>query len=432
VFPNPQDALPLPSRPSLEQYRKLAKDLVKACRADSPRSIAEWTDGWMASLLAGHGRRERDRAANQVEEFALRALTGGKRRCTLADAQFVIARSHGFESWPKFAAHLDQLTHAGDPFDDAAQAIVNGDEETLRRLLREHPELIRARSAREHGATLLHYVSANGMENYRQKTPPNIVRIAQLLLAAGAEVDAEANVYGGGGTTLGLVATSTHPRQAGVQNALIERLLDHGARIEHPNLAGNRHGAVFACLANGCPEAARYLAERGARMDLVSAAGLGRLDMVRSFLDEQGNPKPGTTAGQLEMALRYASAYGWTDVVRFLLKHGVHVEAHTGDGETPLYYAVLGGHLEVLRLLLERGARPGTRNRYGDAADTALWRAAHGGNADVYAAIIEALVAAGGAVPERHPLVNETIDALLARYGSVADAGRYWWGEEPR
>jgi len=64
VFPNPQDALPLPSRPSLEQYRKLAKDLVKACRADSPRSIAEWTDGWMASLLAGHGPRERDRAAN--------------------------------------------------------------------------------------------------------------------------------------------------------------------------------------------------------------------------------------------------------------------------------------------------------------------------------------------------------------------------------
>src|SRR5436190_2035166 len=77
-------------------------------------------------------------------------------------------------------------------------------------------------------------------------------------------------------------------------------------------------------------------------------------------------------------------------------------------------------------------ARPGTRNRYGDVVDTALWRAAHGGNADVYAAIIEALVAAGGAVPERHPLVNETIDALLARYGSVADAGRYWWGEEPR
>src|SRR5206468_2785326 len=184
--------------------------------------------------------------------------------------------------------------------------------------------------------------------------------------------------YRGGGTTLGLVATSAHPRQAGVQNALIERLLDHGARLEHPNLAGNRHDAVFACLANGCPEAARYLAERGARMDLVSAAGLGRLDVVRSFLDEQGNPKPGTTLGKLEMALRYASAYGRTDVVRFLLEHGVHVEAHTGDGETPLYYAVLGGHLEVLLLLLERGGRPGNGRRVSSrprtAPGTAAWR----------------------------------------------------------
>ena len=32
MFPNPQSALPLPPRPSLERYRKIAKDLVKACR----------------------------------------------------------------------------------------------------------------------------------------------------------------------------------------------------------------------------------------------------------------------------------------------------------------------------------------------------------------------------------------------------------------
>ena len=29
MYPNPQDALPLPPRPSVEQYRKRAKDLVK-------------------------------------------------------------------------------------------------------------------------------------------------------------------------------------------------------------------------------------------------------------------------------------------------------------------------------------------------------------------------------------------------------------------
>jgi len=45
---------------------------------------------------------------------------------------------------------------------------------------------------------------------------------------------------------------------------------------------------------------------------------------------------------------------------------------------------------------------------------------------------MEAIMAAGGKAPERHPPVSEKIDALLRRYGSVADSSRYWWGEEPR
>ena len=37
MYPNPQDVLPLPPRPDLEQYKKQAKDLVEACRASSAR-----------------------------------------------------------------------------------------------------------------------------------------------------------------------------------------------------------------------------------------------------------------------------------------------------------------------------------------------------------------------------------------------------------
>src|SRR5438046_2050252 len=112
MFPNPQDALPLPPSPSIEQYRKLAKDLVKACRAGAP-AIAAWADRWIASLLAGAKRKDIDRARQQVEEFAASTLSGEERRCVLADAQFVLARSHGFASWPSFAAHLDGLAHGG-------------------------------------------------------------------------------------------------------------------------------------------------------------------------------------------------------------------------------------------------------------------------------------------------------------------------------
>jgi len=61
---------------------------------------------------------------------------------------------------------------------------VSGDTDKLRRLLYAHPQLARARSTREHRATLLHYVSANGVEGYRQLSPKNSGEIAEMLIAA--------------------------------------------------------------------------------------------------------------------------------------------------------------------------------------------------------------------------------------------------------
>ena len=36
------------------------------------------------------------------------------------------------------------------------------------------------KSAAAHRATLLHYIGANGVEGYRQKTPKNAVKVAEL------------------------------------------------------------------------------------------------------------------------------------------------------------------------------------------------------------------------------------------------------------
>jgi hypothetical protein len=61
----------------------------------------------------------------------------------LADAQLVIAREHGFESWPKFVKHIEALTREKSPvsqFELAADAIVTGDAAALERLLRENPD----------------------------------------------------------------------------------------------------------------------------------------------------------------------------------------------------------------------------------------------------------------------------------------------------
>lgn len=54
------------------------------------------------------------------------------------------------------------------------------------------PELVHARSTRDHRATPLHYIAANGHEGFRQRTPQNAVAIGEFLLASGGEPDAHA------------------------------------------------------------------------------------------------------------------------------------------------------------------------------------------------------------------------------------------------
>jgi len=423
MFPNPQDALPLPLRPNLEQYRKQAKDLVKACKSNA---FDDWAEKWLSSLAQLQEpsiRTWTSRRVDEVADFAQRQMAD---KCSLADAQFVIARSHGFLSWPKFAKHLESIARtssATSRFEAAADAIVNGDVATLKRLLREDQELIRARSTLEHGATLLHYVSANGVEGYRQKTPRNIVEITDILLRAGAEVDATADVYGGGCTALGLAATSVHPEAAGVQEALLEKLLDYGANIDQLSGGGRGGSIIISCLANGRPKAAEFLASRGARLDFAGAAALGRLDIVKTSSPSDR---------ELQEGFRYACGYGRKSVVEFLLEKGVDLAAHGGDGQTPLHWAVIGGQLEIVKVLLPHNPPLDVVNMFGGkVVGQTLWSAAHGGDPDLYIAILEALVAAGAKIPERHVPVNARVDEWLAQHGSRPEPSWHWYGEGP-
>jgi Ankyrin repeats (3 copies) len=476
----------IPLHPNLEQYKKQAKDLVKARNSgDSEASL-------------------------RINQFhpRLGKLPGTERQSafTLADAQLVIAREHGFESWPKFAKHLEAMNQESSPvslwesarnavitgdvsalerllcenpqffsqeqppaylprgphpryasadartvvvrehdfasfedfakhfeelnrknslisrFESAVDAIIGGDLAMIERLLRANPAMIRARSTRRHHATLLHYVGANGVEGFRQKTPKNAVKVAEILLKAGAEVDAVAEMYGGS-TTLGLVATSIHPWLAGVQDALMEILLDHGAAIDQPGAAGNGHSTVNGCLANGRPEAAEFLAGRGASLDLEGAAGVGRLDLVQSFFNEDGRLKANATMAQMKSGFNWACEYGRTSVVDFLLQKGLDVgERH--HGETGLHWAAFGGHLDIVRLLLQRKAPVDIKDeRFGG---TPLGWALYGWQEDArrgppgrYHEVVGLLVAAGATV-EAEWLANGKVRAapkMLAALG---------------
>lgn len=389
-------ATDLSSRIDLEQSRKQAKELLRSLRAGDPETLDQVR--WNHPRL--HGRSD--------DEIRVG-------RFVLADAQLVIARLHGFDGWTELRAHIEALRRA-DPaverFERAADAIVAGDAAELETLLRRHPHLLRERSTRAHRAPLLHFVSANGVEGYRQQSPPNAVQVARALLDAGAEVDATSEAYGGGWATLGLVATSTPPQLAGVQIPLLDLLLDRGAAIDgvHPTV-----GSVRGALLNDCPEAARALAARGAALDVVTAAGVADVETVRRLA-------PGARKSQLDRAFLCAAAFGEIETLAWLLDQGVDVAA--SDGMTALHRAAGRGRLDMVDLLVARGAPLEKRNAWGGTVlGSTLWFVRNGDTARRtpadYPAVLDRLIAAGARV-DVHPAMRTDIEAVYRRAGRAA------------
>lgn len=402
----------LPPRPSLEQYKKQAKDLLKACRAEDPEAIRRIN-------------HQRPRASETDGELTASG-------CTLAESQFAIAREHGFESWPKFSKHLQGLANgAVRQYESAVDAMVRGDVAVLESLLDSDPGLVRERSTRVHGATLLHYVAANGVENYRQKTPSNAVDVADLLLTRGAEVDATASMYGGPATTMGLLVSSAHPAEAGVQVALVHKLLDFGAAVNGP---GDDGGPLLTAVMFQYSAAAEALVQRGARVDnVVAAAGLGREDLVRAFVADNGVLRPEVRVvsvptlrsapdptANLGWANVCAAVHGRTGIVEFLAQRGVDLAAKGFAGLTALHWAAIYGHLDIVDLLLERHAPLEDTNNHHRATvlGCAVWSANRSPSKD-FVPVIERLLAAGASVAAvEFPAANEAVNDLLRRHGA--------------
>lgn len=319
------------------------------------------------------------------------------------DARSIIAREHEFENWDQFREFRAKLANKNSDvfrFESAVDAIVNGDLDSLKALLEQHPDLIRAHSLRAHHSTLLHYIGANGIEGFRQKTPPNAVEIATELLDAGSDVNAVGDMYHGS-TALGLVSTSIHPQLAGLQDDLIVLLLERGAAMKGAVAEDYTEGsAVKACLANGRGHAAELLASRGAALDLEGAAGVGNLEVVGTFFNEDGSLKSTATPQQMADGFAWACEYGQTSVVEFLLDRKFDVNSRLKhNGQTGLHWAAYGAHLDTLRLLLERGAAVEIRDESygGTPLEWALygWGNVPSEERERFYPVVEALTAAG-------------------------------------
>ena len=337
------EATHLPWTATLADYERQAQGLHDALQAGD--RDAGWRYKWVHPRFRG-------RVLGDV--LAATPTLG------IDDARLVIAQDYHLATWDDVTTFARKA--AGDPevqrFESAVEAVVGGDLDGLQRMLREHPELVTSRSARRHRATLLHYIGANGVENVRQKTPDNALAIAKLLLDSGAEADALASMYDQLCTTMSMLVTSTHPAEKGLQAPLAELLLDYGAELEGPG--SEWRSTLMATLTFGYTDTARAMHRRGATLYLNSAAGLGLIDDVRRLL-------PGSSAEVRHSALALAAQHGHPEAVRLLLDAGEDPSRYNPEGHhshsTPLHQAVWSGHLDVVKLLVERGARLDLRDK---------------------------------------------------------------------
>jgi hypothetical protein len=153
-------AVPLPERPSLEQLKKQAKLLQRSVCSGHPKALA---------LVAEHQ--------------AGRVVAG---TFSLDSAQFVLARSYGFASWPKLRQHLATLAVPMDPASPGSVVLTAenryharpgwADEDDIKRCASMYPELGGWRpllTVHHSGVTVIAFATAAG-PRFCELTPTTI------------------------------------------------------------------------------------------------------------------------------------------------------------------------------------------------------------------------------------------------------------------
>jgi len=386
----------LPAHPHLEQLRKQAKELLERYRAGDPAAVSE------------------------VQQFERRPDPS---TFALNDAQRVLARAYGYESWPRLKAFVDGVNVAR--FIDAVRS---GDLAQVRALLAGRPELIHMDVSESNEHRGIHYAvlrrdaamvrllmeagsdarkgiwphrdatSALGLARERefdeiaaiieeeegrrreQTSCPNatISPVQDQIGAAISRGDAAVAIRlletdpslinacdRDGATPLHIAAEENNaelvawllelranPRK---QDARGLTPLDRAALAAHPR---NENAKRF-------PAIARLLLERGAEVTIRAAVALGDAPRVRDLVnaDPALLRQIGPNGGLLTLAVNH----GQVEIIGTLLDLGANVDERilleeledpTPSWGMPLWHAALAGHVEISRLLLDRGADP--------------------------------------------------------------------------
>jgi ankyrin repeat protein len=326
-----------------------------ACASDAPDAARIAV---VAALLAAKADLHRDKPGET-------ALHAAAERGSLALVELLIR--HGAIEWlsdrkgrwpaerarrgnaPDRAAIAELLQRPviRDPsFRAAVSAITTGDLPALERLLDAEPRLLRDRILepdcyREanrpqyfRDPKLFWFVAGNPVP---ETMPPKMTAIARAMIARG--VDQADLDY-----ALGLVMTSSTAEATGQQGALMTLLRAAGAIVTPETIEvalGHRQtGPVEELLAAGLP------------MTLAIAAGLGRTDDAERLL-------PAASRDEIQSAFGLAIINRENGIARLLLDAGADpngflpVHRHS----LPLHQAAIDENLDLMPLLLDRGAR---------------------------------------------------------------------------
>lgn len=229
-----------------------------------------------------------------------------------------------------------------------------------------------------------------------------------------------------------------HAAERGREPAALDLLLEHGARLDARDDAGET--ACDLALRHGHLRTVEHLRARGAEATLPPRAlfvahcaagdGAAARALLETHPDLVARLEPGDHA-----ALPRAAEYGRIEAVELMLDLGFPLEAQGGDfAASALQHAAHMGYPELVRRLLARGADPHLPNEFGgdalaalcvgsaspDAAETfAPGRDEAARQADLMAGV-ELLVAAG-ADPSGAPLgmASEPVAEALRRHGAL-------------
>jgi ankyrin repeat protein len=348
----------LPDRPDLDQLRRRAKELRSAAGEAEPDALAR---------------------------FAVQRLAAAP--VTLAAAQLVIAREHGFSSWPQLKAAVEERRMSREAKARAlVVASVSGRMDRAMRLVGVDPSLatdnvwtaaalgeaveVRALLARdpglavepdpESGWTPLLVACNSRWHQIDRGRGPGLREVAELLMDAGASPDTSVGrvpEFGHCSALYAAAVLANHPELAELllkrgadpdtpaalyhtaflrDHVCLRLLLDHGARAEGAD-------ALAAAISVDDTEAVRLLLDAG-----VDAAA----PLPAEALGESYAPEPPIGAVRAAVELQCG-----LELMGLLLERGVDPDALGQNGQSAYRLAVRQGRTDVVDLLRSRGAR---------------------------------------------------------------------------